>query len=64
LRYIIPQLNDVEKETMEKMLNNRNLKHVQASRFQVVLNRASGKGANEIAEMLHIHPVSVSQIVR
>jgi transposase len=63
-RNIIPQLNDVEKEIMEKLLNNRNLMHVQASRFQVVLNRAKGKGTNEIAEMLHIHPVSVSQIVR
>jgi hypothetical protein len=29
-RNIIPQLNDVEKETMGKLLNNRNLTHVQA----------------------------------
>jgi predicted mannosyl-3-phosphoglycerate phosphatase (HAD superfamily) len=64
IRNIISQLNDVEKQTMEKLLNNRNLMQVQASRFQVVLNRAKGKGTNEIEEMLHIHPVSVSQIVR
>jgi transposase len=49
---------------MENLLNSKNLMQVQASRFQVVLNRAGGKGTNEIAEILRIHPVSVSQIVR
>ncbi len=62
-KQILPNLNDVEKETMQNMLSSKTLKHVQAVRMQVVLNRAKRKSTNEVADMLRIHPVSVSQIV-
>lgn len=60
---IYPDLNEVEKELMEQMLGSKTLKHVQAVRLQVVLNRAERKSTNQIAHTLRVHPVSVSQIV-
>ena len=62
-RQIFPVVNEAEKETMERLLNSKTLKHSQAVRIQIVLNRCERKKTNEIAEMLHVHPVTVSQVV-
>src|SRR3990170_4762409 len=53
----------MDKETIHNMLSSKTLKHAQEVRMQVMLNRAKRKSTNEVADMLHIHPVSVSQIV-
>lgn len=49
---------------MEQMLTGEALNHKQATRLQVILGRADGKRTSDIAEVLRIHPVSVSVIVR
>jgi transposase len=49
---------------MEQLLAGESLHHKQATRLQVVLGRADGKRTSKIAEVLRIHPVSISVIVR
>ncbi len=49
---------------MERLLTGEALNHKQATRLQVILGRADGKRTSEIAEVLRIHPVSISVIVR
>ena len=49
---------------MEQLLSGQALNHNQATRLQVVLGRADGKRTNDIAEVLRIHPVTISVIVR
>jgi transposase len=49
---------------MEQLLSGQALNHNQATRLQVVLGRADGKRTKEIAEVLRVHPVSISVIVR
>jgi transposase len=61
---VLPQLNETEREVMEQLLAGGTLDHKQATRLQVVLGRANRKPTAEIAEILRIHPVSVSVIVR
>lgn len=61
---ILPQLNEAERGMMEQMLTGEALNHKQATRLQVILGRADGKRTSDIAEVLRIHPVSVSVIVR
>lgn len=61
---ILPQLNAAERDMMERMLSAEALNHRQATRLQVVLGRADGKRTSAIAEVLRIHPVAVSVIVR
>jgi transposase len=58
-----PQLNAAERGVMERLLASESLSARQAARLQVVLGRADGKSTSEIAEVLRIHPVSVSDIV-
>jgi transposase len=58
-----PQLNAAERQVMEHLLASESLSARQAARVQVVLGRADGKSTSEIAEVLRIHPVSVSDIV-
>jgi transposase len=58
-----PQLNAAERNMMERLLASESLGARQAARLQVVLGRADGKSTSEIAEVLRIHPVSVSDIV-
>ena len=62
-RQVFPVLNEAEKETMERLLSSKSLKHTQAVRIQIVLNRHERKRTNEISDMLHVHPVTVSQVV-
>ncbi len=61
---VLPQLNATEREMMDQLLTGHALDHKQATRLQVVLGRADGKRTTEIADVLRIHPVSVSVIVR
>jgi len=58
-----PQLNAAERDVMERLLASESLSARQSARLQVVLGRADGKWTSEIAEVLRIHPVSVSDIV-
>ena len=48
---------------MERLLASSSLDHKQATRLQVVLGRAEGKRTSDLAAVLRIHPVSVSDIV-
>jgi predicted ArsR family transcriptional regulator len=59
-REILPVLNAEDKTLMENMLATGNIKHKFATRLLTVLNRAKGKGTNEIAAILGIHPMTVS----
>jgi len=61
---ILPQLNVAERDMMEQLLVGEALNHKQATRLQVVLGRADGKRTSAIAEVLRIHPVAISVIVR
>ena len=61
---VLPQLNTAERDMMEQLLTGQALNHNQATRLQVILGRADGRRTNEIAEVLRIHPVSISVIVR
>ena len=63
-RQVLPQLNTAERNVMERLLAGETLNHKQARRLQVVLGRGEGKRTSEIAEVLRIHPVSISVIVR
>lgn len=49
---------------MENLLTRDALNDKQATRLQVILGNADGKRTDEIAEVLRIHPVSISVIVR
>jgi transposase len=60
---VLPVLNAAERGVMEELLLSKSLDHSQATRLQVVLGRADGKTAGEIAAVLRIHPVTVSDIV-
>jgi transposase len=61
---ILPQLNAAERDMMDHLLKGEALNHKQATRLQVILGKADGKRTSEIAEVLRIHPVSISVIVR
>jgi transposase len=61
---ILPQLNTAERDMMDQLLKGEALNHKQATRLQVILGKADGKRTGEIAEVLRIHPVSISVIVR
>jgi len=61
---VLPQLNTAERDVMEQLLEGSALNRKQATRLQVILGRAHGKLTSEIAEVLRIHPVSISAIVR
>jgi transposase len=57
---VLPHLNEEDKDLMKHILAAGNIKHKFAIRVQCVLHRANGKGTNEIAEFLGIHPMTVS----
>jgi len=61
---VLPQLNTAERDMMEQLLTGEALNRKQATRLQVILGRADGKRTGEIAEVLRIHPISISVIVR
>ena len=56
-------INDTELEIMENLLEKGQLKHKFAVRLQTIVNRAKGRKPNEIAEILHIHPATISSWV-
>jgi transposase len=60
---VLPQVNAAERGLMEQLLKSDSLDHRQGVRLQVVLGRADGKTTSEIAKILRIHPVSVSDVV-
>ena len=60
---VLPELNAAERGLMEQLLSSESLDHRQGTRLQVVLGRADGRTTSEIAEVLRIHPMSVSDIV-
>ncbi len=60
---VLPQLNTAERDLMEELLASQSLDHPQARRLHVVLGRADGKTTTELAQVLRIHAMSVSNIV-
>lgn len=60
---VLPIINPVEKETMERLLAGKALEHRQVIRIQLILNRAEGKRTSDIASTLRIQPRTVSQVV-
>jgi predicted transcriptional regulator len=59
-REIVPELNTVDKTLTENILAAGKILHKCAVRLLTLLNRSNGKGTNEIAAMLGIHPMTVS----
>jgi hypothetical protein len=60
-REIVLELNAEDKTMMENILATGKILHKFAVRLLTVLNRSNGKGTNEIAAMLAIHPMAVSR---
>jgi len=60
---VLPKLNEAERQVMDHLLATESLTHRQATRLQVVLARADGKGTNEIASVLRIDAETVSDII-
>jgi transposase len=63
-REVLPCLNAEDKDLMEKILAAGTIRHKFAVRLQAVLHRANGKGTNDIAGFLGIHPMTVSLYVK
>jgi transposase len=59
-REILPVLNAEDKTLMENMPAAGKIKHKFAARLLTVLHRAKGKGTNEIAAIVGIHPMTLS----
>jgi transposase len=60
---VVPKVNALEKETMEKLLSGSSLEHRQVIRMQIVLNRAEGKRTSDLASTLKIRARTVSEVV-
>lgn len=60
MKALKPNLNAEDKDLMEKLLSIGHIEHKYAERLQTVLLRAKNKGTGEIAEVLGIHPSTVS----
>ena len=60
MKQLQPELNNEDKDLMEKLLRAGLIKHKYALRLQTVLLRAKGKGSDDIADYLGIHPSTVS----
>ena len=60
---VLPKLNEAERQVMDHLLATESLTHRQATRLQVVLARADGKGTNAIASVLRIDAETVSDII-
>jgi len=59
MKELQPQLNQEDKELMEKLLSAGHIEHKYAVRLQTLLLRAKGKGTGEISDFLGIHPSTV-----
>ena len=64
MKALQPNLNDEDKDLMEKLLEAGQLKHKYAVRLQTVLHRAKGKGTGEISDFLGIDPATVPLYIR
>jgi transposase len=60
----VPALKAEDEYLMENILAAGRIKHKFAARLLTVLNRAKGKGTNDIAAILGIHPMTVSVYVK
>jgi transposase len=63
MKPVQPNLNDEDKDLMEKLLSAGHIEHKYAERLQTVLLRARGKGTDEIADFLGIHKSTVSEYI-
>ena len=59
----MPNLEYEDKILMEKLLRDGHIKHKYARRLQIILYRAEGKSAQEIADAYHVGRSTVSTIV-
>jgi transposase len=59
MKELQPHLHDEDKTLMEKLVSAGHIQHKYAIRLRTILLRAKGKGTNEIAEFLGIHPSTV-----
>jgi transposase len=64
MKEIMPKLNDDDKSLMEKYLQAGQVKHKYARRVQIVLQRAKGQSAQQIADNFNVARSSVSVIVK
>lgn len=60
---VVPVINAVERETMERLLAGKALEHRQVLRMQIVLNRADGKHTSDLASTLKVRPRTISEVV-
>jgi transposase len=58
-----PNLNQEDKDLMEKLLSAGHLEQKYAQRLQTILLRARDKGTSEIADFLGMHPCTVSSYI-
>jgi transposase len=63
MKKLQPEINQEDKELMEKLLSAGHIEHKIAVRLQTVLLRARGKGTGEISEFLGMHQSTVSQYI-
>ena len=56
------EINNEDKELMEKLLSAGHIEHKYAARLQTILLRAKGKGTYEISEFLRLNKSTVSYI--
>ncbi|MDR2097306.1 MAG: hypothetical protein LBP37_02165 [Spirochaetaceae bacterium] len=63
-REIVSVLNAEDEYLMKNILAAGRIKHKFAVRLLTVLDRAKGRGTNETAAILGIHPVTVSLYVK
>jgi len=60
MKELQPQLNQEDKDIMEKLLSAGHIEHKYAVRLQTILLRAKGKGTSAISEFLGIHQCTIS----
>ena len=64
MKEVLPIINDEEIEIINKILDAGIIKHKYAVRLQTVLNRAQGKGTNDIASFLGLNIITISRYVK
>jgi transposase len=63
MKQIRPNLNDEDKDLMEKLLEAGHIEYKYARRLQIILQRYSGKSAQEIADNYGVGRATVSTII-
>jgi transposase len=64
MKEIQPNSNTEYKELMQNLLSAGQIKYKYAVRLQTILQKANGKGTNEISGFLGINPSTVSLYIR